>query len=325
MSVARRQGPAVDDREVIGLYVDQGLTAAQVAARLGISRSGVALVLDRHRVPRRPRGRRPQIVEAETERQIIDRYVGGLSLREAGEPFGAGHSAVRAVLNRYGVARRAQGRPRKAARAGSPPGGGDGDRVLRVSEVAAVLRVSKATIYRLIASGELDALQIGPRGLRVGASVLHDYVAARGWSAGSALGAVAGLSRGTEPAVPLAEVRPARCGVWHLRTRDLAVALAGEVTTVGRGVGCDVRLDDPSVGLLHAELVRRGPYVYVSSLTGPEGATRVNGHAAARQVLAGGDVVSFGHVACTIFSDGDTERGEGSLSVREHGASSAAG
>ena len=39
--------------------------------------------------------------------------------------------------------------------------------------------------------------------------------------------------------------------------------LRDDVTTVGRGRGVDIRLDDPSVSRLHAELVRRGPYVYV--------------------------------------------------------------
>ena len=44
------------------------------------------------------------------------------------------------------------------------------------------------------------------------------------------------------------------------------VSLRGEVTTVGRGRGVDIRLEDPSVSRLHAELVRRGPYVYVVDL-----------------------------------------------------------
>jgi DNA-binding transcriptional ArsR family regulator len=41
--------------------------------------------------------------------------------------------------------------------------------------------------------------------------------------------------------------------------------LRPEVTTIGRGRGVDIRLDEPSVSRLHAELVRRGPYVYVIS------------------------------------------------------------
>jgi hypothetical protein len=40
----------------------------------------------------------------ETERQIIDRHVGGFSLRGSrGESFGAGQSALASALDRYGV------------------------------------------------------------------------------------------------------------------------------------------------------------------------------------------------------------------------------
>ena len=41
------------------------------------------------------------------------------------------------------------------------------------------------------------------------------------------------------------------------------IPLQPELTMVGRGKYVDIRLTDPSVSLLHAELVRRGPYVYV--------------------------------------------------------------
>jgi hypothetical protein len=66
------------------------------------------------------------------------------------------------------------------------------------------------------------------------------------------------------------------------------------VTTVGRGRGADIRLDDPSVSRLHAELVRRGPYVYVVDLGLSRNGTRVNGRPIARRVLDEGDVLSFG-------------------------------
>ena len=63
------------------------------------------------------------------------------------------------------------------------------------------------------------------------------------------------------------------------------------VTTVGRGQGVDIRLDDPSVSRLHAELVRRGPYVYVVDLGLSRNGTRVNGRPVARRVLEEGDVL----------------------------------
>ncbi len=70
--------------------------------------------------------------------------------------------------------------------------------------------------------------------------------------------------------------------------------LRDDVTTVGRGQGVDIRLDDPSVSRLHAELVRRGPYVYVVDLGLSRNGTRVNGRPVARRVLEDGDVLSFG-------------------------------
>jgi hypothetical protein len=77
-------------------------------------------------------------------------------------------------------------------------------------------------------------------------------------------------------------------------------ALRDVVTTVGRGQGADIRLDDPSVSRLHAELVRRGPYVYVVDLGLSRNGTRVNGRPVARRVLDDGDVLSFGAARCRV-------------------------
>jgi len=78
------------------------------------------------------------------------------------------------------------------------------------------------------------------------------------------------------------------------------IPLLREVTTVGRGLGVDVRLDDPSVSRLHAEIVRRGPYYYVADLGLSRNGTRVNGRPVARRVLDDGDVLSFGSARCRI-------------------------
>jgi hypothetical protein len=82
----------------------------------------------------------------------------------------------------------------------------------------------------------------------------------------------------------------------HLRLEDTGETyeLTAEVTTVGRGDGVDIVLDDPSVSRLHAELVRRGTYVYVSDLGLSTNGTRVNGRPVGRRVLLDGDVVAFG-------------------------------
>ena len=88
----------------------------------------------------------------------------------------------------------------------------------------------------------------------------------------------------------------------YIRVEDSGelVPLADEVTTVGRGRAVDVRLDDPSVSLLHAEIVRRGPYAYVADLGLSRNGTRVNGRPVARRVLEDGDVLAFGAARCRV-------------------------
>jgi hypothetical protein len=78
------------------------------------------------------------------------------------------------------------------------------------------------------------------------------------------------------------------------------VPLRQNVTTIGRGCAVDVRLSDPSVSRLHAEIVRRGPYAYVSDLGLSRNGTRVNGRLVARRVLEDGDVLTFGSARCRV-------------------------
>ncbi|MDQ1704759.1 MAG: hypothetical protein QOF18_1125 [Frankiaceae bacterium] len=82
----------------------------------------------------------------------------------------------------------------------------------------------------------------------------------------------------------------------YLRIEDTGTVfeLSAEVTTVGRGEGVDVAFEDPSVSRLHAELIRRGPHVYVADLGLSANGTRVNGRPVGRRILSDGDVVSFG-------------------------------
>ena len=88
----------------------------------------------------------------------------------------------------------------------------------------------------------------------------------------------------------------------YIRIEDTGalIPLRGEITTVGRGHGVDIRLDDPSVSRLHAEIVRRGPYIYLADLGLSQNGTRVNGRPIARRVLNDGDVLSFGSARCRI-------------------------
>jgi excisionase family DNA binding protein len=48
-------------------------------------------------------------------------------------------------------------------------------RFLTVAEVAALMRVSKMTVYRLVHSGELPAVRVG-RSFRVPEQAVHDYL-----------------------------------------------------------------------------------------------------------------------------------------------------
>jgi FHA domain-containing protein len=91
-------------------------------------------------------------------------------------------------------------------------------------------------------------------------------------------------------------------GTPNIRIEDTGevIPLRDEITTIGRGLRVDVRLDDPSVSRLHAEIVRRGPYFYVADLGLSRNGTRVNGRPIARRVLDDGDVLTFGSARCRI-------------------------
>jgi hypothetical protein len=88
----------------------------------------------------------------------------------------------------------------------------------------------------------------------------------------------------------------------YIRIEDTGeiVPLRADVTTVGRGSSVDIRLRDPSVSKLHAEIVCRGSYFYVADLGLSRNGTRVNGRPAARRVLEDGDVLSFGSARCRV-------------------------
>jgi hypothetical protein len=89
----------------------------------------------------------------------------------------------------------------------------------------------------------------------------------------------------------------------YIRVEDsgLTMPLREDVTTIGRGTSVDVHLSDPSVSRLHAEIVRRGSYAYVTDLGLSRNGTRVNGRLVARRVLEEGDVLSFGAARCRVF------------------------
>jgi len=96
----------------------------------------------------------------------------------------------------------------------------------------------------------------------------------------------------------------------YLRLEDTGEVfeLRGDITTIGRGDGVDVHLEEPSVSRLHAELVRRGPHVYVTDLGLSSNGTRVNGRPIGRRVLTDGDVLSFGAARVRVGGLGASEQ-----------------
>jgi FHA domain len=86
----------------------------------------------------------------------------------------------------------------------------------------------------------------------------------------------------------------------QIESTGAIVCLSPHVTTVGRGQRVDICLDDPSVSKLHAEVIRRGPYAYVSDLGLSRHGTRVNGRVVAQRLLENGDVISFGTQRCRV-------------------------
>ena len=92
--------------------------------------------------------------------------------------------------------------------------------------------------------------------------------------------------------------------------------LEKEVTTVGRGEGVDLSLSSPTVSRLHAELVRRGPHVYVADEGLSANGTTVNGRPVWKRVLRDGDVVMFGRVRCVFTGTPDEEEVPGTAQVR---------
>ncbi len=56
-----------------------------------------------------------------------------------------------------------------------PTSGLNDVKFLTVAEVAAVMRVSKMTVYRMVHGGDLPAVRVG-RSFRVPESAVHDYL-----------------------------------------------------------------------------------------------------------------------------------------------------
>ena len=71
----------------------------------------------------------------------------------------------------------------KSARDAGGPDGQPRTQFLTVAEVAALMRVSKMTVYRLVHNGELPAVRVG-RSFRVHAKAVHDLLETSYFDAG---------------------------------------------------------------------------------------------------------------------------------------------
>lgn len=79
--------------------------------------------------------------------------------------------AASAVPAKKAVAKKAA----PAAAGGARPGPAGEVTFLTVAEVAAMMRVSKMTVYRMVHAGELSAVRVG-RSFRVPERAVHDYL-----------------------------------------------------------------------------------------------------------------------------------------------------
>ena len=78
------------------------------------------------------------------------------------------------------------GRDSASGKSGRDAGASDGQprtQFLTVAEVAALMRVSKMTVYRLVHNGELPAVRVG-RSFRVHAKAVHDLLETSYFDAG---------------------------------------------------------------------------------------------------------------------------------------------
>ncbi|MBW8860862.1 MAG: FHA domain-containing protein, partial [Acidobacteria bacterium] len=88
-------------------------------------------------------------------------------------------------------------------------------------------------------------------------------------------------------------------------------------TVVGRGLHCDVVINDESISRQHARLVVRAGQVELNDLQSRNG-TYVGGHAVREATLRGGEPLSFGDVEATIEQRSDAPEAALGALVAEH-------
>ncbi len=167
---SRREQVALTDRragvrppscdELDAGYVAQGLTAAELAARYGITEARVQALLRRCGIERRPPGIRPERLEAELAQRrppqlvenVVALYRSGLSRRAVAERVGIHRHTVDDVLRRAGVELRDRRKlPPVSEWAHRYIDGGETG-----AEIAATYSVSPTTVLQALAEAGIE-------------------------------------------------------------------------------------------------------------------------------------------------------------------------
>lgn len=102
----RPAGVSVRAAELRRLYLSEGLSVEQIAARLGCSRGAVIAAMDRFGIARM-RGKRIREDEEAVRAALVELYQNqGLSIAGVARAMGRSHDYVSVRLRRYGIARR---------------------------------------------------------------------------------------------------------------------------------------------------------------------------------------------------------------------------
>lgn len=146
--------------ELVAGYVDEGLTAAELAGRYGMTESRVYSNLRRRGVQQRRAGIRPERVEAERAQrrpaplvdEIIALYQSGLPLVAVAAQVDAHRTVVRDVLQRAGVDQRPQRKlPPVTEWANRYVDGGE-----TAAEIAATYSASSAAVLHALAAAGIE-------------------------------------------------------------------------------------------------------------------------------------------------------------------------
>jgi hypothetical protein len=109
--------------------------------------------------------------------------------------------------------------------------------------------------------------------------------------------AVAGVHANRQPVVPSATDRPGRGGPLVLEVNGTRHSLQPPGMTIGRGAEADLRISDPSISRLHAEIrvsdSSDGQHIDIIDLGSTNGIT-VNGHKVEQSTLGEGSRIQIG-------------------------------